>query len=184
VLARGVGKTSLDDIGDVAGTGRSQLFHYFPGGKHELVAAIAQLQSERVLDAQRPHIDQLDSWAAWRAWHGAVLAHYRSQPHLTCPISALANELLGHDPDHAEAVARFMLDWQALLEHGVRRMIANGHLAADTDPRHVALMMFAALQGGLVLMQTRQSLEPLRAGLDAALTVLRAHAADQPNPIS
>ena len=43
-------------------------------------------------------------------------------------------------------------------------------------------MMFAALQGGLVLMQTRQSLEPLQAGLDAALTVLRAHAADVATP--
>lgn len=177
VLAGGVSGTSLDDIGAVAGTGRSQLFHYFPGGKHELVAAIATLQAERVLAAQRPAIDHLDTWASWKAWRTAVLDHYRDQPSLICPISALANELLGHDPDHAENVAEFMFRWQQLLTDGVRRMIANGRLRPRTDPEQVAEMIFASLQGGLVLMRARQRLEPLEAGLDAALTVLDAHRA-------
>ena len=36
---------------------------------------------------------------------------------------------------------------------------------------------FAALHGGLLLTQTRQSIRPLEAALDGALTNLRAHAA-------
>ena len=53
ILARGVGGTSLDDIRAGAATSKSQLFHYFPGGKSDLIGAIAAFQSERVLDAQR-----------------------------------------------------------------------------------------------------------------------------------
>ena len=47
VLARGVGGTSLDDIGAETATSKGQLFHYFPGGKTALVAAIAAFQGER-----------------------------------------------------------------------------------------------------------------------------------------
>src|ERR1700742_3542523 len=81
VLARGVGGTSLDDIRAGTATSKSQLFHYFPGGKSELVGAIAAFQAERVLDAQRPYHDALDSWEAWEAWRAAILAHYGAQPH-------------------------------------------------------------------------------------------------------
>src|SRR5438132_10677974 len=78
VLARGVGGTSLDDIRAGTSTSKSQLFHYFPGGKSELVHALAEHQAERVLDAQRPWLDTLDSWDAWERWREAVLAHYGS----------------------------------------------------------------------------------------------------------
>src|ERR1700754_2259999 len=75
ILARGVGSTSLDDIRAGTATSKSQLFHYFPGGKRELVGALAAHQYARVLEAQRPHIDALDTWASWEAWRAAVLAY-------------------------------------------------------------------------------------------------------------
>ncbi len=65
LLAHGVGGTSLDDICTLTATSKSQLFHYFPGGKSDLVGAIASFQSERVLEAQRPYLDTLDTWEAW-----------------------------------------------------------------------------------------------------------------------
>jgi AcrR family transcriptional regulator len=64
ILARGVGGTRLDDIRTGTATSKSQLFHYFPGGKSDLVTAIASLQAERVLDAQRPFLETLDTWEA------------------------------------------------------------------------------------------------------------------------
>jgi AcrR family transcriptional regulator len=57
VLARGAGGTSLDDIRARTSTSKSQLFHYFPRGKAELVSAIATFQAERVLAAQQPFLD-------------------------------------------------------------------------------------------------------------------------------
>jgi hypothetical protein len=49
-------------------------------------------------------------------------------------------------------------------------------LQASCDPRAVALSIFAALQGGLLLTQTMESLEPLDAALTGALAVLKAAA--------
>jgi AcrR family transcriptional regulator len=177
VLARGAGGTSLDDIRAETATSKSQLFHYFPGGKGELVAAIAALQSERVLAAQRPYLDTLDTWAAWEGWRAAVLAHYCSQAHWGCPIGALAAELISSDPARAADLAAYLDRWCGYLEAGLARMHAAGLLRRDADPRALALGTFAALHGGLLLTQTMQSGEPLAAALDGALTALRAAAA-------
>ena len=56
-------------------------------------------------------------------------------------------------------------------------MRSAGLLRPDADPEKLALSTFAALQGGLLLTQTMQPLEPLDAALDGALAALRAAAA-------
>jgi AcrR family transcriptional regulator len=179
VLARGAQGTSLDDIRAATATSKGQLFHYFPGGKTELIAAIGAFQSERVLDAQRPYLDQLDSWESWQGWCDAVLAHYGSQPQWGCPIGALTAELVRADPSHAEALAVHMDRWCAYLEAGLSRMRDQGTLPPDADPRALALSVFAALHGGLALTAVMESLEPLRAALDGALAILRSAGTSQ-----
>jgi AcrR family transcriptional regulator len=177
ILQRGVGATSLDDIRAGTATSKSQLFHYFPGGKSELVGAIASFQGQRVLDAQRPYLDTLHSFESWQGWRDAVLAHYGSQPHWGCPIGALATELVGSDPARAAELAAVMDQWRGYLRDGVARMRATGLLRDDTDVERTSLAIFAALQGGLLLTQTMRSIEPLGAALDGALEILRAAAA-------
>jgi AcrR family transcriptional regulator len=180
VLAHGVRGTSLDDIRAGTATSKSQLFHYFPGGKSELVAAIAAFQSERVLSAQRPFLDTLDTWEAWEGWRGALIAHYGSQPHWGCPIGALASELIGHDEARAADVSRYMNRWRTYLQAGLTRMRERDLLRHDADPESLALSVFAALHGGLLLTQTMRSIDPLVAALDGALTMLRAAATSAP----
>jgi AcrR family transcriptional regulator len=177
VLARGVRSTSLDDIRAGTATSKSQLFHYFPAGKSELVGAIAALQGERVLDAQRPYLDELDSWASWQSWRDAVVAHYAAQASWGCPIGTLARELIGSDPARAAEAAAYMDRWRGCLEAGLRRMQARDLLRDDADPATLGLAVFASLHGGLLLTQTMRSIEPLEAALDGSLVTLRAYAA-------
>jgi hypothetical protein len=157
-------------------TSKGQLFHYFPGGKSELVSAIAAFQSERVLDAQRPFLDTLDRWDDWERWRDAVIAHYRSQSHWGCPIGALTAELIRSEPGRAAEVSAHMNRWRGYVEAGLRRMRDSGLLSTDADPHALALSTFAALQGGLLLTQMMESIEPLETALDGALAALRAAA--------
>jgi AcrR family transcriptional regulator len=177
VLERGAQGTTLDDIRAATRTSKSQLFHYFPGGKAELVSAIADRQAERVLEAQRPWLDALDTWESWDRWRDAVLAHYGAQTHWSCPVGALTAELIRAEPDRAAELNAHMDHWRAHLETGLSRMQAAGRLAPDADPQALALGVFAALHGGLALMAMMQSLEPLTAALDGALAGLRTAAA-------
>lgn len=175
VLERGVGGTSLDDIRAGTATSKSQLFHYFPGGKSELVGAIAAFQMERVLDAQRPWLDELDSWPAWQSWRDAVVDYYGSQTHLCCSISAMVNELTFADPARAAEVAQHAERWCEYLAAGLRRMHAQGLLRPESDPERLAMSAFASLQGGLSMMQAKDSIDPLAAALDGALAALHSY---------
>jgi AcrR family transcriptional regulator len=177
VLEHGAGGTSLDEIRAATHTSKGQLFHYFPGGKGDLIEAIAGLQSQRVLDAQRPYLDELDSWESWDGWAASVIAHYGAQRHLRCPIGALTAELVLNEPERAAGLAAHMDRWRGHLEAGLSRMVERGLLAEDADPARLALGTFASLHGGLTLMAMSESIEPLEAALDGALEALHAHAA-------
>jgi AcrR family transcriptional regulator len=179
VLERGAEGTTLDDVRAATATSKSQLFHYFPGGKGDLISAIGALQIERVLEAQRPYLDELDTWASWDRWRDAVLAHYGAQPHWGCPIGALTAELVRSEPDRAPEAIAHMERWRHHLEAGLARMAESGLLRADTDPRTLSLSVFAALQGGLTLSAMAESIEPLQAALDGALATLHASAASR-----
>ena len=176
ILARGVGGTTLDDIRDGTATSKSQLFHYFPGGKTDLVAAIALFQAERVLDAQRPFLDALDSWRRGRGGGTQWWPITAPRPIGVVRSGALAGELIGNDPVRGAEVAAAMDRWRNYLEAGLTRMRTTGLLQPEADPAVLALAVFAALHGGLLLMQTMQSVRPLEAALDAALRGLRTHA--------
>lgn len=167
ILESGIGATSLDDVRAATHTSKSQLFHYFPGGKAELVRAVVALQAARVMDAQRPALDDLATLASWDAWARSVLAHYRAQPHFGCPIGSLAAEASATDAQLAADVEQTMRDWRLALQAGLERLGAR-------DPERVAAAIFAGVQGGLLLTRTEQALWPLEAALDGALVQVRA----------
>jgi AcrR family transcriptional regulator len=178
VLARGVGQTSLDDVLAATKTSKSQLFHYFPGGKHELVRAIAACQGERVLQAQRPAIDDLGSWDCWKEWRDAVIAYYtRVDGVMGCPIGSLTSEVAPLDPTLRNDLAAYFRRWAGLLADGVRRLHDHGLVNDGVDADAMATELLAAVQGGLLLSQVAGTLRPLEQALDAALAHLRHHAA-------
>lgn len=89
---RGVALTTLDDIRARTHTSKSQLFHYFPDGKEQLLLAVAEHEAEQVLADQQPHLGALNSWAAWQRWRDAVVDRYRRQGQ-SCPLSMLMSEI-------------------------------------------------------------------------------------------
>jgi AcrR family transcriptional regulator len=179
MLARGVGATSLDDIRANTATSKSQLFHYFPGGKSELISAIVSYRGEQVLNAQRPWLDELDSWDSWEGWRRAVLDHFGSQVLWGCPISALARELIGLDTERAHEAKTYMDRWRSYLYDGLLRMREASTLKPFANPDSLSLSTFASLHGGLLLTQVMQSIRPLESALEGALELLHSAAATQ-----
>ena len=177
IREQGVVNVGLDDIRAATATSKSQLFHYFPDGKAELVRAIVALQGERVLEAQRPELDHLDTWAGWRRWRDKVVAHYTANSgECGCPIGSLAGEAAAGDEELRADIATYFETWHAALRAGVQRMKTAGLLRRGVDPDALATSLLAAIQGGLVLAQARGDLRPLSDALDAAIAGLRAYA--------
>jgi TetR/AcrR family transcriptional regulator, transcriptional repressor for nem operon len=178
VFAHGVAGTGIEDVQQRAGVSASQMYHYF-ADKNDLIRAVIAHQTDGILDAQRPVIDELDSFAALEQWRDLLIA-MQEERHCVggCPIGSIAAELADDYPDARADLAAGFERWEAPIRAGLARMRARGHLRADTDTDALALALLVALQGGLLLTQTRRATAPLRAGLDTVLAHIRTYATE------
>ncbi|WP_445170814.1 TetR/AcrR family transcriptional regulator [Mycolicibacterium sp. Dal123E01] len=172
IRTRGVALTTLDDVMSHTSTSKSQLFHYFPGGKEQLLLAVAAFESQMVLDDQQPHLSALTSWAAWQRWRDSVVDRYRRQGQ-NCPIAVLMSEI-GRTTPGAEAVtAELIAKWHDAIATGIRSMQAQGKVAVSVNVERAAAALLAGIQGGVGVMLATGDLTYLEAALDEGIDRLR-----------
>lgn len=171
---RGVAETTLDHVIDRTATGKGQLFHYFPGGREELLVAVAEREAERVLTDQQPHLGRLATRTDWEAWREAVVARYRRQGD-ECPLSMLVSQIGRNSPASREVTAALLGDWQRELAAGIQRSQAAGEMDAAHDPDRTAAALVAAIQGGVVVLLSTGDIGHLEAALDLVLAHLLDH---------
>lgn len=174
----GVAAARLEDVMARTHTSKSQLFHYFPDGKDQLLLAVAEFEAARVLEDQQPYLGCLDSWEAWQRWRDVVVKRYEDQGE-HCPLGSLLFQVGRTTPGARAIVAGLMRSWQASLAAGIRAMQGAGHLPEDADRLDVerqSASLLAGIQGGVaILLATGESMH-LRAALDQGIEGLRAAA--------
>ncbi|MDT2005360.1 TetR/AcrR family transcriptional regulator [Rhodococcus opacus] len=165
------GQVTLDDIRAITGTSKGQLFHYFPGGKDELLLAVATYEAGRVLDDQQPHLGALTSWAAWLRWRDALVTRYRAQG-AHCPLGSLLAQA-GGTPGAYEVVRTLLAQWRTHVAAGIEAMQAAGQIRAELDAPRTASAFIAGIQGGVQVLRSTGSVEDLEAVLDTLIDYLR-----------
>ncbi|BDX35277.1 TetR family transcriptional regulator [Mycobacterium antarcticum] len=168
---RGVALTTLEDVMARTRTSKSQLFHYFPDGKDQLLLAVAAFESQRVLDDQQPFLGALTSWAAWQRWRDAVVDRYRRQGQ-NCPIAVLMSEVGRSTPGARAVTAELMVKWHGAIAGGVRSIQQQGKIAAEVDADRAAAALLAGIQGGVGIMLATDDLSYLEAALDQGIATL------------
>src|SRR5215471_18480448 len=138
IYAHGVERTSLDEVMAASGVSKSQLYHYF-ADKDALVLEVIARQTERVLDAQQPHLGRLDSLRVLKAWRDAVIRLNRAAGGKGCPVGSLANELANDAEPARKRLAGSFATWRDRIEQGLTTMRERGDLAASADPHELAL---------------------------------------------
>ncbi|HEX6342550.1 TetR/AcrR family transcriptional regulator [Umezawaea sp.] len=165
--------TTLDDVRLRTGTSKSQLFHYFPDGKEQLLLAVAELEAERAVEDGTFCLSHLTTWAAWHEWRATVVDRYRSERD-GCALSALYLQL-GHGTPAAKAVLRLLLGrWGDQLAAGMRAMQASGELSPSFEVDRAAPALLSALQGGVTILMATGDSSHLEAALDEAIERMRA----------
>ena len=170
----GVDRTSLDQVMAASSVSKSQLYHYF-ADKDALVLEVIARQTERVLDAQHPHLETLDSLPALKAWRDAIVRLNRAAGGKGCPLGSLASELANESEPARERLAGGFATWRERIEQGFARMRERGDLAASADPQALALAVLSAVEGGLLLAKTTHSSRPLEIALDMAIDHVARH---------
>jgi TetR/AcrR family transcriptional regulator, transcriptional repressor for nem operon len=173
IYERGIAATSLDLVLERSGAGKSQLYHYFPGGKRDLVVAVVERQVDRVVFDQ-PRLPTIATWADLQAWADDVAAHHRAPGGpFRCPLGSLAAEL-DRDPELRPVVAAAFGRWLAPLRDGAARLQERGELARDADPDRVAERILGALQGAMMLARALDDPAVVQRALQAVLGELAA----------
>jgi AcrR family transcriptional regulator len=173
IRENGPGATSLDDVMTATATSKSQLFHYFPNGRHDLLQAVAQHEADRVLAAQEPYLSDLTSARKWHAWRQAVIAHYRELGD-RCPLGALTAQLGKASPEARAIVTELYDRWEACLLAGIEAMARQDALPPGISATQTARSILAAIQGGVVILQATGRIAYLESALDLAMAPLAA----------
>jgi TetR/AcrR family transcriptional repressor of lmrAB and yxaGH operons len=153
---------------------RGSIYHHFPDGKEQLIAAAIDYAGARavlLLDAlsgRRP-VEVVDAFMAmWRA----VL----ERSGFTAGCSVLAVTVSADSGVLLERAGEVFRSWQARLAELLR---AGGLAAEDADG--LATMMIAASEGAVVLARAQRSLAPLDT-VHRQLRVLAATYGDETTP--
>jgi TetR/AcrR family transcriptional regulator, transcriptional repressor for nem operon len=175
---RGVGGTSIDEVRGAAAVSGSQISHYFDD-KRDLTRNVIGARRDQVRGFHtQPQLGALDSLAALDAWVEATLAElepvYRRGG---CIYGSLAGELVEADAEIHGDLADGYDQWIELFQRGLNEMRGRGELRPDADPRHLAVVLVAAHQGGALVTFITNDPEPLRAALTGAVDYVRSFAA-------
>jgi AcrR family transcriptional regulator len=172
IRAHGVPVFTLDAVMARTSTSKSQLFHYFPDGKEQLLLAVAEQEARLVLSDQQPYLGELTSWAAWQRWRDVVVDRYRSQGQ-NCPLSLLMSEIGQTTPGAQAVTSALMRQWHGEIATGIREMKRQQKMAEQVDADVVARALLAGIQGGVSVMLATGDLSYLEDALDVGIAALR-----------
>jgi len=181
---KGIQNTSLEEICVAASVSKGQLYHYF-ANKEDLFLAVIGQQTNAVLSAQQPWLDQLDSWENLERWSASLIARQEErQCARGCPIGELANALTDQDEAARLMLVQSFDQWEHYLVQGFTRMQERGELRADANPADLADAVMTSLQGGFLLSKTRRTTRPLHIAFQAAFTYVRSFVPSPEAPLS
>lgn len=174
MYAQGVEATSIDDVIEASGTGKSQVYHYF-ADKIELIEAVVKIQVERVLGEQAPFLEDLHTMRGLERWRDFVVVSARGwRGAHGCPIGSLASEIAGRSETARRDLEQGFATWQRQLSRGLQRMQRSGELREEANPDDLAAGLMAAVQGGYLLATTTRDGRTMAIALDMALDSIRA----------
>jgi AcrR family transcriptional regulator len=184
MFERGVANTSIDSVRTTAGVGGSQISHYFRDKRDLTRHVIASRQGDVIAFHTQPQLGALDTLEDLQAWADACVADidtvYRKGG---CIYGSLAGELIDADDEVRDDLAEGYDRWLELFQTGLTAMRRRGDLRPEADPRHLAVSLVIAHQGGAMITHATGDAEPLRVAVNAAVDYVRSFAA-HPEPRS
>jgi AcrR family transcriptional regulator len=165
----------MDDLRSTASVSGSQISHYFHDKRELTRHVITSRRDDVIAFHTKPELGALESFQALQAWADACAADtvYRRGG---CIYGSLAAELLEAHDDVLDVLATGYDQWLELFRVGLAAMRERGELRDDADPRHLAVALVVAHQGGAMITHATGSTEPMGAAVTAAVGYARSFA--------
>jgi AcrR family transcriptional regulator len=181
MFERGVANTSIDQVRRTARVGGSQISHYFRDKRDLTRHVVAARRNDVQAFHTQPRLGALDSLDALQAWADACVSDIDAVYRVGgCVYGSLAGELVEADDEIHDDLSAGYDQWIELFRAGLTAMQRRGDLSPDVDPRHLAVSLVTAHQGGAMITYATGDPEPLRVAVNAAVAYVRSFAARPP----
>jgi AcrR family transcriptional regulator len=178
MFERGVANTSIDQVRRTAGVGGSQISHYFHDKRDLTRHVVASRRNDVHAFHTQPRLNALDSLDALQAWADVCVSEIDAVYRVGgCIYGSLAGELIEADDQIHDDLSAGYDEWIELFAAGLTAMRRRGDLRPDADPRHLAVSLVTAHQGGAMITYATGEAEPLRVAVNAAVDYVRSFAA-------
>lgn len=153
---RGLNATSVREVAKHAQAPLGSTYHYFPGGKQQMVAEAVELTAGVVAGLLSKELK-----AGVAAGLSAILGFWRqtlidTDFHAGCPVLAVAVEQPDSDASLALAAAGSAFSsWEALLTDALEAEFQN-----PSKSKSLATLIIASFEGAIAMCRATRSIEP------------------------
>jgi TetR/AcrR family transcriptional regulator, transcriptional repressor for nem operon len=168
---RGFAGCSMQDVLDATGLEKGGVYRHF-ASKEELAAEAFQYAWTRVAKARREGQDAIPGAVEKLKYSVRRFAETPGVFPGGCPLMNTAIDADDGNPVLRSLVCAAMKEWKARLAGIVEDGIANGEIRGEVQPRRVANMIIATLEGALMISRlegNRTAVQDAREGLEIML---------------
>ena len=158
---RGYEGSSLNDLMQATGLKKGGIYRHF-SSKEELAAEAFDYTWQAAWNARLLHVDEKASGLEKLKQLIANFADHRSPVAGGCPILNSAVDSDDGNPVLRAHVAKALRAWMTLLQNMVEEARRRGETQPGIDPKAVATLVVASLEGALMMSRIQRSDEPLR----------------------
>jgi TetR/AcrR family transcriptional regulator, transcriptional repressor for nem operon len=177
MFERGIANTSIDRVRRTAGVGGSQMSHYFRDKRDLTRHVVAARRHDLRAFHTQPQLGALDGFDALQAWADACVSDVDAVYRVGgCVYGSLAGELIEADDEVHDDLCAGYDEWIELFRVGLTTMRRRGELRPEAEPRHLAVALVTAHQGGAMITYATNDPEPLRVAVNAAVEYVRSFA--------
>jgi TetR/AcrR family transcriptional repressor of lmrAB and yxaGH operons len=152
----GLSGAGINNVVDASGAPKGSVYHYFPGGKNDLVANALTESGRQVGDGLRKIFGTSARLAAKvRDLFSATASTLESNGFTkSCPVGAVTLDLVGESENLRHVCGAIFDMWRDIVAEGLSEV-------PHATRREVAELILATLEGAMILARARASKDPL-----------------------
>jgi AcrR family transcriptional regulator len=171
---QGVKGTSIDDVLERSGTGKSQFTHYFKN-KDGLVHAVLEYLHTIIRNGEAPIHYDLRTWEDLDGWFQNFINFQKSVDcERSCPVGTIGNDLSDEQQLLRQDIRLFMTWCGGQLSKFFAERRAAGELAKESDPEALADLCLCVMQGGMLLAKIKRDVHCFENAAKEALNHIRS----------
>ena len=170
---QGIHATTVDQVLEKSGTGKSQFYHYFKN-KEGLIHAVL-VNFYNLLRSGSVVRTRFESWSDLKKWFRFFIDYQKSIHHSrSCPVGTIGNDLTSDQELLRQDVRLIFECMKGSLTDFFSRMKERGDLPPQTDPQGLADFCFTIMQGGLLVSKIKRESAPFENSVAHAMRYLHS----------